>query len=194
MPDTAATECGLWRTPTADDASNVNPKGNRFGSLVSQLNKTLIPTPTVGDAKSSGSRNTPNSKAHAGVSLTDFVKQDGGTGRMLPTPTAQDYGNNKSSSPNASVPPSLSQIARLFPTPTANEDAAGRPGAKMQPMLGNHPDVKPPGSLGSLNPQWVEWLMGYPHEHTALKASATPSCRKSRKSSATSSRKSKGTK
>jgi hypothetical protein len=32
---------------------------------------------------------------------------------------------------------------------------------------------------GSLNPTWVEWLMGYPIGFTALKDSETPSSRKS---------------
>jgi hypothetical protein len=36
---------------------------------------------------------------------------------------------------------------------------------------------------GQLNPEWVEWLMGYPKGWTALELSATPSSRKSRKSS-----------
>ena len=35
---------------------------------------SLWPTPTAGDAKSSGSRNLPGSKAHAGMSLTDAVQ------------------------------------------------------------------------------------------------------------------------
>ena len=50
---------------------------------------------------------------------------------------------------------------RNWPTPTANEDAAGRPGSKMQKMLGNHPDIRESGG-GTLNPNWVEWLMGWP--------------------------------
>jgi hypothetical protein len=36
---------------------------------------------------------------------------------------------------------------------------------------------------GSLNPDWVEWLMGYPIGHTALGASETRLFLKSRKSS-----------
>ena len=36
---------------------------------------------------------------------------------------------------------------------------------------------------GYLNPTWVEWLMGFPTDHTALNASETPSSRKSQKSS-----------
>jgi hypothetical protein len=34
------------------------------------------------------------------------------------------------------------RAVKMWPTPTANEDAAGRPTGKMQPMLGNHPDVR----------------------------------------------------
>jgi hypothetical protein len=55
----------------------------------------------------------------------------------------------------------------MFPTPTANEDAAGRPGGKMQKMLGNHPEVRNKGE-GTLNADWVEWLMGYPRGWTSL--------------------------
>jgi hypothetical protein len=55
--------------------------------------RELIPTPTAGDAKSSGSRNTPNSKAHPGVSLMDWARGDAGTGRLLPTPQASDSRN-----------------------------------------------------------------------------------------------------
>jgi hypothetical protein len=34
---------------------------------------------------------------------------------------------------------------------------------------------------GALNPTWVEWLMGFPAEWTALDASVMPSSRRSRK-------------
>ena len=58
-----------------------------------------------------------------------------------------------------------------WPTPSANEDAAGTPKGKMQKMLGNHPEIrgpldlennKPSGSHSVLNPQFVEALMGFP--------------------------------
>ena len=61
----------------------------------------------------------------------------------------------------------------FWPTPTANEDAAGTPNGKMQKMLGNHPDVRGSG-IGTLNPAWVEWLMGFPIGWTDLKDSETP--------------------
>ena len=60
------------------------------------------------------------------------------------------------------------QDVKMFPTPTANEDAAGKAGSNMQVMLGNHPEVRNRGS-GTLNPNWVEWLMGYPIGWTDLK-------------------------
>lgn len=61
---------------------------------------------------------------------------------------------------------------KMWPTPTANEDAAGRPNGKMQRMLGNDPNIrgKTPKEWekGSLNPDWVEWLMGYDRGWTDL--------------------------
>lgn len=64
-------------------------------------------------------------------------------------------GNNNSHSLN------LADTVKLFPTLQANEDAAGKPEGKMQKMLGNSPEVRNTGT-GTLNPVWVEWLMGYP--------------------------------
>jgi hypothetical protein len=84
---------------------------------------TRWPTPTVGDSKSSGSRNTANSKAHAGISLTDAVRGDGGRGRLEPGSRTSD-------------------------------------GSKLK-------------GTGSLNPTWVEWLMGFQLGFTDLDASGT---------------------
>jgi hypothetical protein len=81
----------------------------------------------------------------------------------------------------------------MWPTPSANEDAAGTPNGNMQKMLGNHPEIRgttqEEWQRGSLNPTWVEWLMGYPIEHTDLKDWATPSSRKSRQKSSDVSKK-----
>lgn len=114
----------------------------------------LWPTPTAGDAKASGSRNLPGSKAHTGVSLTDFVRfGNSTTPRMWPTPAARDF---------------------RFPNLQSYEErGGGKRGEQLPNVIG-----------GPLNPQWVEWLMGYPCEWTALDALAIQSFRKSRKSSA----------
>jgi hypothetical protein len=78
------------------------------------------------------------------------------------------WGRSKSEHP---IPDSGSGSTRWL-TPTANEDAAGTPGGKMQPMLGNHPEVRgttpKEWSRGTLNPLWVEWLMGWPIGWTGL--------------------------
>jgi hypothetical protein len=58
----------------------------------------------------------------------------------------------------------LREQEKMFLTPGANEDAAGRPRGghpKRRRMLGNSPEVRNTGK-GTLNPDWVEWLMGYP--------------------------------
>jgi hypothetical protein len=90
---------------------------------------------------------------------------------------------------NDKFPNLESVVARtMWPTPTANEDAAGTPAGKMQGMLGNHPDIRgttqEEWSRGSLNPTWVEWLMGFPTGWTDLKPSEMPSSRKSLRKSA----------
>ncbi|MGB1917900.1 MAG: hypothetical protein ACPHO0_09550, partial [Luminiphilus sp.] len=92
---------------------------------------------------------------------------------LLPTPTTQDNPQVKGNTEHPKRGTTLGGYARMFPTPTANEDAAGTPNGKMQKMLGNHPAVrgttKEEWASGTLNPTWVEWLMGYPKEWTELK-------------------------
>jgi hypothetical protein len=70
-----------------------------------------------------------------------------------------------------------SQTQPQYLTPQANEDAAGTPEGKMQKMLCNSEAVrgKTPKEWkkGTLNPSWVEWLMGWPIGWTDLKPLAT---------------------
>jgi hypothetical protein len=248
----------------------------------------LWPTPTQGDSKSSGSRNTPASKAHPGISLTDAVRGDGGTGRRSSaaaspartsatrvsapesTASAADYGRSSpvllakfdrgtrswrtsqlcldgdltefsetwprsgmTRSGTAYLLPPLVRLTDVtesgsWPTPTAqvsqrgegldtwlarreklkakgcNGNGCGTPltiAVQMWPTPASrdfrHPNAKaysergggtkgeqlPNAVGGALNPTWVEWLMGFPAEWTALDASEMPSSRKSRKSS-----------
>jgi len=138
VPRTAAKESGLWPTPTVFHALRGNhdepveaylarvqdhkegkTKGKPGPSL--GIAVRMWPTPTAGDSKGSGSRNTATSKAHPGISLTDAVLGDGGRGRI-------DAGNS-----------------------------------------------------GRLNPEWVEWLMGFPIGWTDCDASETQACPKSPK-------------
>jgi DNA (cytosine-5)-methyltransferase 1 len=70
----------IWPTPTVDDASNVNPKPNRFRGLVAAVNETF-PTPTASDWKGRG----PNSKQQG---LPEVIKKgtpNGNGGKLNPT-------------------------------------------------------------------------------------------------------------
>jgi len=82
---TSGTESGSWPTPTVDDAHNVTRKSGAFQSLTRAV--VSYPTPTA----------------------TDAIKE----GIVSVRPGAMG----------------------LWPTPTANEDAAGTPDGKMQWML-----------------------------------------------------------
>lgn len=64
----------------------------------------------------------------------------------------------------------LQTAMQMLPTPTSNRwDGLQSHGVNVV--------------SGQLNPQWVEWLMGYPDGWTDLKGSGTPSSRRSRKRS-----------
>ena len=55
-------------------------------------------------------------------------------------------------------------IQRTYPTPTASEYKRRGPNSKQQGLS----TIEPPAN-GQLNPDWVEWLMGWPIGWTALK-------------------------
>lgn len=183
---------------------------------------------------------TRNGIAYRRPPLVPLIKEIG-SGSLLPTRTASQYGSNKSASSGAAVRPSLSQIARRLPTPTAkgnmmapsmqkwpahrnlwptsttrdwkdgdaqacrnvpvnglvgravhkwptpraSDAVKGRrsaEGAARERERRKGPDL-PAAAGGSLNPTWVEWLMGFPLEWTALPASETPSSRRASSSS-----------
>lgn len=109
----------------------------------------------------------------------------------IPTPTASDHIERKCTSTealnfetNKSV--SLDRWVKRWPTPTSRDwkDGSAKACANV-PKNGLLGRVVHDGSgkPGSLNPTWVEWLMGFPLGWTALSPSEMPSSRKSRKSS-----------
>jgi hypothetical protein len=101
---------------------------------------------------------------------------------LLPTPTApraNDSDNTAGKFYQTKRQFDLAAAVQLLPTPTAtpygtNQSASD--GAAVRPSLGTL-------AGGSLNPTWVEWLMGFPEGWTALEPSEMPSSRRSRKSS-----------
>jgi len=188
----------MWRTPTAANATQgpkseqlyhkVKKDGSSAITLVDEVK--MFPTPRARDWKD-GYTVPPSvqngTRAHT---LGTFIAEKE---IMWPTPTTKGYGHasmgqtmifrkkveaGEMTEQQAEQmlgctlrPPRMEKWdypkKEMFPTPSANEDAAGRPGGRMQKMLGNHPSVRDQSS-GTLNPTWVEWLMGYPIGFTDL--------------------------
>ena len=103
---------------------------------------------------------------------------------LWPTPTTDSASNRSSRYAQGGMP--LAAAVKLWPTPTAMGDkCVGRMdewgGSRSREKLRS---MVPESELrGALNPTWVEWLMGYPLGWTDCEPSATPSSRRSPRSS-----------
>lgn len=114
---------------------------------------SLWPTPTV-----NGNDNRKGASASSGDGLSTAVK-------MWPTPTATDAGTgriNRSASPGAAARPTLALLVapRLWSTPAAQD--------------GKNATCPASPATRSLNPEWVETLMGFPEGWTALDEPVKP--------------------
>jgi DNA (cytosine-5)-methyltransferase 1 len=135
------------------------------------------------------------------VRLTDAT----GSGSLLPTPTEtanmlapsmQKWPAHRNIWPTPRAefdsgkhngkPDTLHSAVKMWPTPTSRDwkDGSAQACANVpsNSLLGREVHTDGMNSSGSLNPAWVEFLMGFPLGWTALDHSATPSSRKSRKS------------
>jgi hypothetical protein len=128
----------LLPTPGANDSTGAEgptrearqerTRGGTGGPSLRDI-QHLLPTPTSGDSKSSGSRNLEGSSAHAGVSLTDAILfGNSTTPRLLPTPTGDDANNNGGPAQHERNSLPLNTVAALLPTPMANPDNPGAGG------------------------------------------------------------------
>ncbi len=125
----------------------------------------MFPSPLASDHKRRG----PNSRQQG---LSEFV-------RMFPTPTSRDWKDSGSSQGNRKSP-NLGTIASRFPTPRTKGMCGGTGSFQQLKSLETQGIISSEerrqmtaGSGGQLNPTWVEWLMGWPLEWTALKPLAT---------------------
>jgi hypothetical protein len=170
----------LLPTPTAVDyGTNQGGEMGRIGperpSLEHMARRNLWPTPTAKDCDASGSRNTETSNAHAGTSLTDAVRQDGGRGRTWSTPTKRDAeslakvtrGAGSRARGQERIEPLAVQVAteerRSWASPAARDYRSGRGRSP-----NGHTPQLPEQIGGNLNPDWVELLMGLPRGWTRL--------------------------
>jgi DNA (cytosine-5)-methyltransferase 1 len=124
-----------------------------------------------------------------------LVPLTGGIGSGLwPTPTAQTYKQDVNDSGeyarrrlDSGQQINIALAVKLWPTPTQRDYRSGKhkkPRDGHVDCLTDHvwiSEGKP--IVGTLNPQWVEWLMGYPTGWTEIEPLATPSSRKSQNGS-----------
>lgn len=153
---------GYWPTPRANDAEkrgNFDLENPRNG-LAAAAKKW--PTPRSSDG-THGGRVTPR-KAREGGNLIEAVSKE-----MFPTPNKRDWkdcgptqGNRKTPNLGTVV---VQRKLEFFRTPQVRDYRTGerrrfenRQQKNLNDQLG-----------GQLNPTWVGWLMGLPHEWTALK-------------------------
>jgi len=85
-----------------------------------------------------------------------------------PTPTKSDSDGGAGRSPNCQGGMNLRTAVQRFPTPTVNDSKNNNPPSQ---ALRNTPPLNVVVG-GSMNPVWVEWLMGWPLGWTDLRVSA----------------------
>jgi hypothetical protein len=153
----------------------------------------MMPTATASDhiERNSTSSEKLNLLTGKSVSLDRFVKfwpdaetQASGTPHLWAIPMSSHRGGRSKASIEKGGGVTLQQQVKMWPTPTAHlHKEGGYPAeyTRNTPTLtaeATQSEGKPHSS-GSLNPTWVEWLMGFPEGWTDLKPSEMPSSRKS---------------
>jgi hypothetical protein len=159
-------EKSSWPTPMAGTpAQNGNNEAGNNDSSRKTVSLAPWPTPTEGDRKASGSRNTPQSKAHSGVSLTDAAMA-----AAWPTPQVDSFRSRSGDRKNEMGLDQLARSTAAWPSPKANNaTGAGTrgDGADLQTVAigaGRSSSHAQTENKGQLNPRFSGWMMGYPIE------------------------------
>lgn len=150
--DLATAVARMWPTPVSDDTGLRKKKYAQGGTPLSMA-AGMWPTP---DATPRGA--TPNftGKRPSGHKESFNLQT---AAKMWPTPTAQDASNTGGASQHKRNTLPLN-TAVMYPTMDAGAaKGRGQASADQRSRLG-----------GSLNPEWVEWLMGFPAGWTNLTA------------------------
>ena len=152
MPTTAETDAGLWATPNAMDHLPQRSEGSL---------KKMAEGHRKGRALPSNLREQVDPE-------TVRKWQEAQEPKMWATPTAAIAQGSSAGNPNRkNAGRDLRQDVKMYPKPAAR-DYKGMSGKGRQERKGNPKDTLPNAVGGSLNPAWVEWLMGYPVGYTDL--------------------------
>lgn len=137
----------LWPTPHGNTG---NSKGGAFDGHGSELSQAVLVAEGLSDSERSAKRVPliPSPRAADGVGGPWLAgeKREGG-------PNLREYVRQNPEPP------------KMWLTPSANEDAAGTINGNMQNMLthqAKRSDPEGTAAGGQLNPDWCEWLMGWP--------------------------------
>ena len=190
-PRTSDSGSGLLHTPTAK--ANQTSPSTEPGNWVSGLWQT----PNVEDAGRTGSKEAWIKYQDRGHTPSCRLRNQV---QMWPTPNAREKGGGDyqdtekiKARMDKGHQTNLGDAVKLWPTPRAQEakhgaatewelqtDHAGTK-ASLRVQVVKEIEQDDPKITGSLNPQWVAWLMGYPTEYLSCVPWATRSFRKSRK-------------
>lgn len=163
-PDTLTSAARVWSTPHGMGELD-DPHGSELSQQVrvaaglsdserSARKIGMWPTATAGDAKASGSRNTENSAAHPGISLTDAAvhelkTNDRAARREWLTPTGRDWKDSPGQMSCVDTHEHCDLLPRQVFAGLRDQDSTSTPGnATEQSRM--------------LNANWVFQLMGYP--------------------------------
>lgn len=94
--------------------------------------------------------------------MTSELHTSGSASGLWPTPVADDTGSRSKKYAQGGTP--LSLAVKVFPMPTT---IGMNGGSNSRKAVANRGDE--PLHIGPLNPEWVEWLMGWPIGWTDLK-------------------------
>jgi hypothetical protein len=172
---------GLFRTPDAGCARGAQSaerfaesmKRHRLLTLNDQVAHLLpkqihlFPTPRAADGmKGQRTKKSVEKEVNRGhgIDLPTFTQ-------LYPTPTIHGNYNRKGSSSHSGN--GLETVVKMLPTPTCNDSKNNSPPSQ---HTGNARHSSPLNVVagGALNPNWVEWLMGFPHGWTEPGGSTSP--------------------
>jgi len=169
----ASTKCFLtWK-------ARATPQGRLLFRLAPSMPRTeeigsgLWPTMTVSSGAQIAENPTPGQTG--GTTLW-------GAARMWPTPGATEAKSDTLNIQNRldkGKQIQLCHAVRMWPTPLARDCRTIAGARRTENAMGTEPLVTEVAeaegaTVGALNPQWVEWLMGYPSGWTDLKDSGMP--------------------
>ena len=120
-------------------------------------------------AASDSSRGGQITDKMTGQSLVQMVN----TPKYWPTPTV--CGNYNAKGASLTSGDGLATAVKIWPTPVRSDYKSGSFSQGGRDKRDSHTRGKPLNETigGQLNPNWVEWLMGWPIGHTDLKPLAT---------------------